>query len=54
MTMADQKVRDAFTEHLKTLVATNHPDIPVAFIGGSYSENYSKAIALIDEIYPQW
>lgn len=51
MTMADSQVRHAFTDHLQRLVKENHPNTPVAFIGGSYGENYSRAIELIDAIY---
>ncbi len=54
MTMADSEIRHAFTEHLKELVAKNHPHTPVAFIGGSYAENYSQAIQLIDTIYNEF
>ncbi|HEL2575111.1 TPA: AAA family ATPase [Streptococcus suis] len=54
MSMADQEVRHAFTELLKKLVAKNHPDAHLAFIGGSYLENYQKSIDLIDAIYQEF
>ncbi len=54
MTMADAEIRNAFTEHLKELVAKNHPQASLAFIGGSYAENYAKAIELIDAIYQEF
>ncbi|MGT2911509.1 AAA family ATPase [Streptococcus cameli] len=51
MSMSNQKIREEFTEQLKQLVFANHPDTPIEFIGGSYSENYQSAIELIDQVY---
>lgn len=53
MSMADSGVRSAFTERLKELVKRNHPNTPMAEIGGSYLENYQAAIELIDGIYQE-
>lgn len=53
MTMADEGVRQAFTDLLKDLVEHNHSGTPIAYIGGSYAENYAQAIKLIDGIYQE-
>ncbi|MGT2959808.1 AAA family ATPase [Streptococcus caballi] len=53
MTMADAGIRQAFTRHLKKLVAENHQGVPLEFIGGSYIDNYQTAISLIDHIYQE-
>ena len=54
MSMADEEVRLAFTQLLRELVERNHQDTTVAYIGGSYAENYSRAIQLIDGIYQEY
>ncbi|MCP1639614.1 NadR type nicotinamide-nucleotide adenylyltransferase [Streptococcus gallinaceus] len=51
MSMADESIRQAFTELLKELVMRNHPQVPLHFLDGSYAENYQTAIELIDAIY---
>ncbi|MBY5035597.1 AAA family ATPase [Streptococcus gallolyticus] len=53
MTMADESIRQAFTELLKDLVMRNHPDTPIHFLDGSYAGNYQRAIELIDTIYKE-
>lgn len=51
MTMADKEIRHAFTQNLKDLVKLNHPETPVYELGGTYLDNYQRAIELIDALY---
>lgn len=54
MSMADDQIRDKFTEDLKQLMIEKHPDVPIKFIGGNYLENYQQAINYINEIYKEY
>lgn len=54
MSMADHEIRQAFTKHLQELVAVNHEGTPVVYIGGTYIDNYRRAIELIDGIYSEF
>ena len=51
MTMADNEIRNQFTNHLKQLIKQYHPNVPLFEIGGDYLENYTKAIEIIDNFY---
>ena len=51
MTMADDDIRNEFSDYLDHLITTNHPNIPVYYIDGDYIDNYAKAIEIIDTIY---
>ena len=51
MTMADDTIRNEFSDYLDHLIITNHPNVPVYYIDGDYIGNYAKAIEIIDTIY---
>lgn len=50
MTMADDEVRNDFTNHLKELIKKDFPNVPIYFIGGNYLENYEKSKEIIDNL----
>ena len=49
--MADDSIRNEFSDYLDQLITTNHPNVPVYYIDGNYIGNYAKAIDIIDTIY---
>lgn len=51
MTMADDVIRNEFSDYLDCLITTNHPNVSVYYIDGDYIGNYAKAIEIIDTIY---
>ena len=51
MTMADDEIRNSFSNHLDHLRHQYLADIPTAYLGQDYLGNYEKAKRVIDTIY---
>ena len=51
MTMADDDIRNSFSNHLDQLRHQYLSDIPTAYLGQDYLGNYEEAKRVIDTIY---
>ena len=51
MTMADEEIRNSFSNHLDHLRRQYLSDIPTAYLGQDYLGNYEEAKRVIDTIY---
>jgi len=51
MTMADDEIRNSFSNHLDQLCHQYLSDIPTAYLGQDYLGNYEEAKRVIDTIY---
>ena len=51
MTMADDEIRNSFSNHLDHLRHQYLADIPTAYLGQDYLGNYEEAKRFIDTIY---
>ena len=51
MTMADEEIRNSFSNHLDHLRLQYLSDIPTAYLGQDYLGNYEEAKRVIDTIY---
>lgn len=54
MTMADNSIRQQFTDQLKNLLMQEFGSCPVVTIGGNYLKNYQEARQAIDAIYVEY
>lgn len=51
MTMADEQIRQAFTDYLLQITKENHKDTKLIFLDEDYLGNYNKAIKEIENIF---
>lgn len=54
MTMADEQIRQAFTDYLLQITKENHKDTKLIFLDEDYLGNYNKAIKEIEAIYKEY
>lgn len=54
MTMADEQIRQAFTDYLLQITKENHKDTKLIFLDEDYLGNYNKAIKEIEIIYKEY
>lgn len=54
MTMADEQIRQAFTDYLLQITKENHKDTRLIFLDEDYLGNYNKAIKEIEAIYKEY
>lgn len=54
MTMADEQIRQAFTDYLLQITKENHKDTKLIFLDEDYLGNYNKAIKEIENIYKEY
>jgi transcriptional regulator len=54
MTMADEQIRQAFTDYLLQITKENHKDTKLIFLDEDYLGNYNKAIKEIKAIYKEY
>ena len=54
MTMADEQIRQAFTDYLLQITKENHANTKLIFLDEDYLGNYNKAIKEIETIYKEY
>lgn len=54
MTMADEQIRQAFTDYLLQITKENHANTKLIFLDEDYLGNYNKAIKEIEAIYKEY
>ena len=54
MTMADEQIRQAFTDYLLQITKENHANTKLIFLDEDYLGNYNKAIKEIESIYKEY
>ena len=54
MTMADEQIRQAFTDYLLKITKENHANTNLIFLDEDYLGNYNKAIKEIEAIYKEY
>ena len=54
MTMADEQIRQAFTDYLLQITKENHANTNLIFLDEDYLGNYNKAIKEIEAIYKEY
>lgn len=54
MTMADEQIRQAFTDYLLQITKENHANTNLIFLDEDYLGNYNKAIKEIETIYKEY
>ena len=54
MTMADEQIRQAFTDYLLQITKENHSNTKLIFLDEDYLGNYNKAIKEIETIYKEY
>ena len=54
MTMADEQIRQAFTDYLLKITKENHSNTNLIFLDEDYLGNYNKAIKEIENIYKEY
>ena len=54
MTMADEQIRQAFTDYLLKITKENHANTNLIFLDEDYLGNYNKAIKEIETIYKEY
>lgn len=54
MTMADEQIRQAFTDYLLQITKENHKNTKLIFLDEDYLGNYNKAIKEIENIYKEY
>lgn len=54
MTMADEQIRQAFTDYLLQITKENHANTNIIFLDEDYLGNYNKAIKEIETIYKEY
>ena len=54
MSMADEQIRQAFTDYLLKITKENHANTKLIFLDEDYLGNYNKAIKEIETIYKEY